>query len=169
MQDFRIIGTLFIISLCLFLIIGCQQDGEISPPSAASRLEGTQKKPTVEVTIGGKVWKIDPNLSYQATGVWTNLNPRPLTAKEKARLNEVKAQIQVFNAQIQDLEVLRDELAKELGYLELMDQPQTKSIYNFGKSPRFSPEGKPQIIDLGEFPMEMDFPAKIPSEHSEVP
>ena len=38
------------------------------------------------------------------------------------------------------------------------------SFYNFGKPPRFSPDGKPEIIDLGEFPIEIDLPAKIRSE-----
>ena len=58
----------------------------------------------------------------------------------------------------------RDELDKELRYLQLMDQLQMKSIYNFGKPPHFSRDGKPEIIDLGEFPIEIDLPAKIRSE-----
>ena len=44
-----------------------------------------RKKTTAEVTIGGKVWQIDPKRSYQATGVWTNPNPRSLTAAERER------------------------------------------------------------------------------------
>ena len=164
MQNLRIIGTFLIISLNLLLITGCQQDGGISPPSADKHLEEPPKKLAVAVTIGGKVWEINPNLSYQATGIWTNPNPRPLTATEKERLKELKAKIQVFNAQIQNLEIQLDELDKELRYLQFMDQPQMKSIYNFGKPPRFSPDGKPEIIDLGEFPIEIDLPAKIRSE-----
>lgn len=164
MPDSPIIGTFFIISLSLFLIVGCQSDGGEIPPSTDTRLEETAKKPTVKVTIGGKVWEIDPNLSYQATGIWTNPNPRPLTDTEKERLNVLNVQIQAFNAQIQNLETQRDERDKELRYLELMDQPQAKSVYNFGKPPHFSPDGRPEIIDLGEFSIEIDRPAKIRSE-----
>ena len=164
MQNFPIIGTFFIIPLSLFLITGCQWDGGEIPPSTDTPLEEIGKKPTVKVAIGGKVWEIDPNLSYQATGIWTNPNPRPLTDTEEKRLNELKTQIQAFNTHIQDLETQRDEFDKELRYLQLMDQPRMKSIYNFGKPPRFSSDGKPKIIDLGEFPIEIDLPAKIRSE-----
>ena len=83
MQNYPIIGTFFIISLSLFLITGCQSDGGEIPPSTDTRLEETGKKPTVKVGIAGKVWEINPNLSYQATGIWTNPNPRPLTDTEK--------------------------------------------------------------------------------------
>jgi len=48
-----------------------------------------------------------------------------------------------------------------LRYLERIDQPHVKIHYNFGKPPRFSPDGNVKIIDLGEFPMEMDIPFKI--------
>ena len=163
-QNFRIIGTFLIIALSLFLLTGCQRDGGEIPPSTDTRLEESEKKPTVKVTIGGKVWKIDPNLSYQATGIWTNPNPRSLTDTEKERLNELNVQIQALNTQIQNLEMQRDESDKELRYLELMDQTQVKSVYNFGKPPRFSSDGKPEIIDLGEFPIEIELPAKIHPE-----
>ena len=137
---------------------GCQQDGGEVPPSTASPPETVKKKPTVEVTIGGKVWEIDPNLSYQATGVWTNPNPRPLTEGEKER-------IEMLPALIQTLDTQRDELDKELRYLNSIEVPQVKIRYSFGKPPHFSPEGKPKIMDLGEFPMEIDdHLARIPSE-----
>jgi len=50
---------------------------------------------------------------------------------------------------------------KELRYLEAIEVPQVKIRYSFGKPPRFSPDGNVKIIDLGEFPMEMDIPFKI--------
>jgi len=53
---------------------------------------------------------------------------------------------------------------KELRYLEAIEVPQVKIRYSFGKPPRFSPEGKPKIINLGEFPIEIDFPEKIHSQ-----
>lgn len=164
MLDIRIIGSLFLISLRLFLHPGCKPDeGEVpSSTSLPHFLREENKKATVEVTIGGKVWKIDPNLSYQATGVWTNPNPRLLTDAEKERF-------QVLPALIKKLEKQRDELDKELRYLERIEEPQVKTHYHFGKPPRFSPDGKTQIIDLGEFPIEMDIPAKIHSEQSELP
>lgn len=52
----------------------------------------------MEVTIGGKIWGIDPNLSYKAVGVWKNLHSRPLTEIEKARLKAVETEIQVLSA-----------------------------------------------------------------------
>ena len=109
------------------------------------------------MTIGGKVWNIDPNYSYQATGVWTNPNPRPLTVAEKERLQAIPSLMQKLDEQ-------RDELDKELRYLERIEAPEVKTHYNFGKPPRFSPDGNVEIIDLGEFPIEMDMPAKIPAE-----
>lgn len=42
-------------------------------------------------------------------------------------------------------------------------------IYNFGKLPHFSRQGKIKMIDLGEFPMEMDLPAKTLSGQEESP
>ena len=157
MRCICIIDTLFIIFLSLFLMTGCQQDGGEVPPSTVSPPETVKKKPTVEVTIGGKVWKIDPNLSYQATGIWTNPNPRPLTEAEKERLQTLPALVQTLGTQL-------DELEKELSFLNSIEETQVKIRYSFGKPPHFSPEGKPKIIDLGEFPMEIDRPAKIPSE-----
>ena len=111
----------------------------------------------MEITVGGKVWKIDPNLSYQATGVWTNPKPRLLSAAERERIQELPALIQTLKTQV-------DELDKELRYLERIEETEIKIRYNFGKSPDLSPKGKREIIDLGEFPMEMEKPTKIPTE-----
>lgn len=162
MYYIRIVATLFIITLSLFWQPGCKQDEGPPPSSAPSRFEDSQKRATAAVTIGGKVWKIDPNLSYQATGVWTNPNPRPRTAAEKQRLQTLPARIQTLETQL-------DELDKELRYLERLDRSHVKIHYNFGKPPHFSRQGKIKMIDLGEFPMEMDLPAKIPSGQKEGP
>ena len=164
MYYIRIVATLFIITLSLFWQSGCKQD-EGPPPSSTSHplfLEEKNKKATVKVTIGGKVWKIDPNTSYQATGVWTNPNPRSLTELETERLQKIPALIQTLKTQL-------DELDKELRYLKRLDQPHIKIHYNFGKPPHFSRQGKIKMIDLGEFPMEMDIPTKIPSIQEEEP
>ena len=104
----------------------------------------------MEVTIGGKVWQIDPKRSYQATGVWTNPNPRPLTDAERER-------IQALPMLIQKLETQLDELDKELRYLERIEETEVKVRYSLGKPPAFSPEGL-EIIDLGEFPMQIENP-----------
>ena len=103
------------------------------------------------------VWKIDPNQFYQATGVWTNPNPRSLTAAERERIQEIPALIQTLKTQL-------DELDKELRYLERIDETEIKVRYNFGKSPHLLPKGTGKIIDLGEFPMEMENPKKKPTE-----
>ena len=108
----------------------------------------------MEITVGGKVWKIDPNLSYKATGIWTNPNPRSLTASENKRIQELPALIQTLKTQI-------DELDTELRYLERIEETQIKIRYNFGKSPHLLPKDKREIIDLGEFPMEIEKPKNI--------
>jgi hypothetical protein len=100
---------------------------------------------------------INSKLSYQATGVWTNPNPRSLTAAERERIQEIPALIQTLKTQI-------DELDKELRYLERVDETQIKVRYNFGKSPHLLPKDKREIIDLGVFPMEMEKPTNIPTE-----
>ena len=105
------------------------------------------------MTIGGKVWKIDPDFSYQATGIWKNPNPRPLTDAETARLQELPDKIKELRAQI-------NELNWELRYLQRIEKPQIKMRFSFGKPPHFSPEGIKKITDLGEFPMEMEVPQK---------
>ena len=156
----RIIGTLFFISVSLFWITGCQQDGDTSSPSSGTRLENTAIKPIADVTIGGKVWNIDPTQTYSATGVWANPNPRPLTDAEKKRL-------EALPALIQELETQRDELDMEMRYLNVIEMPQMKVRYRFGATPQFSPDEKPKIIDLGEFPMEIELPDKIHPELEE--
>lgn len=163
MRRYQILGPLFILSIVCCLQIGCQQEaGPQRPPIPRPHEENNAN--TMEVTIGGKVWEINPNLSYIAIGVWTNPNPRPLTAAEKARLNELNAQIQAVNAQIQDFETQRDELDKELRYLERMDRSQVKVHFNFGKPPHLS-NGK--LIHLGEFPMELEEPSQIQTTPTE--
>ena len=131
-------------------------DGDTTSPSTPSLIE-EEKKTTVDVTIGGKVWTIDPKRSYQATGVWTNPNPRPLTEAERER-------IQALPILIQKLETQLDELDKELRYLERIEETEIKMRYNFGEPPDFSDGGAVDIIDLGEFPMKMENPTKIPAE-----
>ena len=69
--------------------------------------------------------------------------------------------LQKIPALIQTLKTQLDELDKELRYLKRLDQPHVKIHYNFGKPLHFSRQGKIKMIDLGEFPMEMDIPAKI--------
>ena len=88
-----ILGILLIVSLGIFLQTGCKEDGDTTPPSTHSLLE-EEKKTTAEVTIGGKVWTIDPKRSYQAIGVWTNPNPRPLTEAERERIQALPVLIQ---------------------------------------------------------------------------
>lgn len=147
----------YIRTLCFFLIplcvlqTGCQQDGDDVSPSTTSTtraLKQSKKQPSVEVTAGGKIWKIDPNRSYQATGVWTNPNPRPLTSVEAARLKEIQVERDALQAKL-------DALDSEWGVLLRIDKPQIKTRYSFGKPPHRS-TGK--IINLGEFPMEIEDP-----------
>ena len=152
----------FIISLSLFWITGCQQDGDSSSPSADVHLENTSKETLVEITIGGQVWKIDPTQSYSAIGVWANPNPRPLTDVEKKRLEALPALIQEAGKHL-------DELDKELRYLERIEETEIKTHYNFGKRPHFSPGEKPKIIYLGEFPIEMEMPEKAQTQPPEHP
>ena len=114
----------FIIFPSLFWITGCKQDGDTTSPSTDRPLEN------VEVTIGGKVWKIDPTQSYSATGVWTNPNPRPLTDAEKKRRDALPALIEAAGKHL-------DELDKELRYLERIEQTEIRTHYNFGKRLRF--------------------------------
>lgn len=142
MHRFRIIETLVIISVAHFLYTGCQPD-ERNPHSHPN---SKNKTVTQDVTVGGKVWKINPDLSYQATGIWTNPNPRSLTDVEKARLNSIQAEAQKLRAKL-------DELDKESNVLHRIQQPQIKVRYRFGKPPHLSDEG---IFDLGEFPMELE-------------
>lgn len=156
MQCIRFLVTLFIITLSFYPQTGCKQKGDTTSPSTPHLREENKKK-LMEITVGGKVWKIDPNLSYQATGVWTNPNPRLLTTAENKRLQELPALIQTYRTQL-------DELDKELRYLERIDETEIKIRYNFGKPAHLLPKDKREIIDLGEFPMKMENPKKIPTE-----
>ena len=113
---------------------------------------------TVEVTVAGKVWHINPDLSYRATGVWTNPNPRPLTDAEKERLQELPNLIQTVQTQL-------DELNEELEYLKRIEKPQIKVHYNFGKPPYSVPKPSDILestINLGEFPLEIEPYTKTP-------
>ena len=156
MHCLRVLVTLFIITLSFYPQTGCKQKGDTTSPSTSQPSENKKKK-LMEITVGGKVWKIDPNQSYQATGVWANPNPRSLTAAERERIQKIPALIQTLKTQI-------DELDKELRYLERVDETQIKVRYNFGKSPHLLPKDKREIIDLGVFPMEMEKPTNIPTE-----
>lgn len=138
-----------IIPLCVSQI-GCQQDGGTSAPSSPRALKKSKKQPSVEVSAGGKVWKIDPNLSYQATGVWTNPNPRPLTSVEAARLKEIQVERDALQSRLDALDI-------EWGALLRIDQPQIKTRYSFGKPPH---RGTGKIINLGEFSMEIEDPPR---------
>lgn len=152
----------YIRSICIFIFIliflalsGCKQDGDTPSPSTPDMppLHEKTENRTKEVTIGGKVWKIDPDFSYQATGIWNNPNPRPLTNTETSRLQEIPDEIKELRMQLNDLN-------REQRYLQRIDKPQIKMRFSFGKPPHFSPEGIKNIIDLGEFPMEMETPQK---------
>ena len=157
MYCIRFMGLLLIISTILLFSMGCRPD---ESPSHSQDPNGENKKKTVEVTVGGKVWNINPDLSYRATGVWTNPSPRPLTNVEKERMVTIKAQIQALETQLSELDT-------ELGALERIEEPEIKFRFRFGASPNplpppdFSSDG---IIDLGEFPMEIENHTKTPSE-----
>ena len=146
MHYIRSMGTLFIIFIVFLWQTGCQPDsGSTKTPSTPHPNE-EGKKATVDVTVGGKVWEINPDLSYQATGVWTNSNPRPLTEAEKARFKSIQTEAQKLRAQL-------DELDKESNVLHRIQQPEIKVRYRFGKPPHLSNGG---IFDFGEFPMELE-------------
>lgn len=147
--------SFFIFTLIFLFQSGCKQDGDTASPSTPDLSpphEKTENR-TKEVTIGGKIWKIDPDFSYQATGIWKNPNPRPLTDAETTRLQEIPDKIKELRSQI-------NELNKELSYLQRIEKPQIKMRFSFGKPPHLSPGGFKRIIDLGEFSMEMEAPSK---------
>lgn len=139
----RHIFIFLITTLTVFmLLIGCQQqDGEHqespSPPP--------KKETKVQITVGGKVWEINPNRAYQATGVWVNPNPRPLTAAEQTRLAALQRELET-------LAIKTERLSDEASYLQRLDKPKLKVRYSFGMPPH---RADGDIIDLGEFPMEM--------------
>lgn len=137
--------------MVFFLNTGCEPDGgSAKPPSTTPHLKEKNKTAAMEVTIGGKIWEIDPNLSYKAVGVWKNPDPRPLTAAERGRLKAVETEMQVLRGQL-------DELDKEANFLKRIEKPEIKIQYSFGMPLHLS-SGK--IIHLGEFPMEMENPTK---------
>lgn len=152
MRYTHIISHLLILSAVLFAWTGCRPEGSSSRPQPPKE---ENEKTTVAVTVGGKVWNINPDLSYRATGVWINPNPRPLTDAEKARIQTIKADIETLQTQLETLET-------ELGYLERIEKPKIIAHYNFGKPPY--PVPKPsdflldKVIDLGEFRMELKNP-----------
>ena len=116
---FLIITTLAV----LILFIGCQQqDGESrespSPPSKTA--------PKTKITIGGRTWEIDPNRAYQATGVWVNPNPRPLTAVEQIRLAKLQAELEA-------LAIKTERLGDEASYLQIIVL-ECRHIEQMGKS-----------------------------------
>ncbi|RKU20095.1 hypothetical protein C6501_00460 [Candidatus Poribacteria bacterium] len=124
------------------LLIGCQQqDGEHQEsPSTPSK-----KETKVQITVGGKVWEIDPNRAYQATGVWVNPNPRSLTDAEQTRLAALQRELKT-------LKLKTERLSDEASYLKRLDKPKLKVRYSFGMPPH---RADGDVIDLGEFPMEM--------------
>lgn len=135
--------------------IQLQEDGDKVSPST-SNLPPIHEKienRTKEVTIAGKVWKIDPEFSYQATGIWKNPDPRQRTDVENTRLQELPNKIQKLKSQINDLN-------KELRYLQRIEKPRIKMRFSFGKPPHLSPGGFEKIINLGEFSMDMEVPPK---------
>ena len=85
------------------------------------------------------------------------LHTRPLTEAERERIQALPALIQTLKTQL-------DELDKELRYLERIEETEIKVRYSFGKPPAFSDGGTAEIINLGEFPMKMENPTKIPAE-----
>ena len=139
--------SFFIIILIVFsLHTGCQQDNGSQKPSFSSHTDNKNIEAIVTVNIGGKKSDIDPNLSYKAVGVWTNPNPRPLTDDEMLRLKVIQKEIEKFETQL-------EHLRKELEFLKRIDKPHIKNRFLFGK-PHHLSSGK--IIDLGEFPMEIE-------------
>ena len=157
MYRIRFMDLLLIIPTILLLFMGCHPDGSPSHPQDPNE---KNKKETVEVTVGGKVWNINPDLSYRATGVWTNPSPRPLTNVEKERMVTIKAQIQALETQLNELDT-------ELEALERIEEPEIKFRFRFGASPYSLPPpdfSSGDIIDLGEFPMEIENYTKTPSE-----
>jgi len=157
MYCIRFMSSFLILSTLLLLYMGCRLERSSSEPHPPNE---NNKKETVEVTVGGKVWKINPDLAYRAIGVWTNPSPRPLTDLEKERRVKIKSQIQALETQLNQLD-------KELGSLERIEKPEIKFRFRFGASPHSFPPpdfSSGDIIDLGEFPMDIENPTAPPSE-----
>lgn len=133
--------SLIITFIGLVVFIGCRQDGEHqNSPSFPSKIA-----PKTKIIVGGKTWEINPNQAYQATGVWVNPSPRPLTAAEQTRLAELKMELKALNAKT-------ERLNDEASYLQRIEKPVLKVRYSFGMPPH---RAFGDIVDLGEFPMEM--------------
>ena len=144
------------IFLCFFFQSGCLQKQATIPLTSVS-VENEDREQLKEINVGGKTWKIDPNLSYQATGVWKNPDPRPLTDDEKTRIRSLKKQLEMLKKQ-------RERITKELTMLQRISKSGLKIRYNFGKPP-FPTPGSPDfptdnIIDLGEFQLQMESAAE---------
>ena len=153
-HTFEFLITILVI---LSLYTGCQLVDDSQESSTIPPTNGKNEEVTVIVTVGGKNWEIDPNFSYKAIGVWTNPKPRPLTNKEKVRLEIVQTEIQKFETQL-------EHLREELEFLKRIDKPHIKTRYSFGKPRHLSPE---KIIDLGEFPMEIENYTPMPNAPKE--
>ena len=141
-MHYRSIFLIIITLAVLTLIIGCQQQHGDSQKSPS---RPSQTAPKTKITVGGKTWEIAPNQAYQAIGVWVNPNPRPLTAAEQTRLAKLQAEFEV-------LAIKTERLSDEASYLQRLDKPMLKIRYSFGMPPH---RADGEIIDLGEFPMEM--------------
>ena len=141
-----IIGLSIINFVLLPVYLGCQSDRESSKLPNDQSVSTKSKQATAEVSVGGKTWKVDPSRSYRATGVWINPNPRPLTSTERARLEILRSEIKTLEAQL-------TQRTDELDYIERIEKPDIKIHYSFGM-PLFKSSG--EIIDLGEFPMEIE-------------
>lgn len=154
-----VIGSSITILAVLVLQLGCQQDGgTLSSPSNQTS-DVKNRRAAAEVTVGGKTWKIDPNRSYRATGVWINPKPRPLTDTERARLITVQAEIETLSTRL-------EQLSNEADYLERIETPDISIHYSFGMPPHKS-DG--DIIDLGEFPMKLENPNSVPTDYRNKP
>ena len=132
---------------------GCQSDDDSTKTPSTPHPNEDNKKAVMDVTVAGKVWKINPDLSYQATGVWTNPNPRSLTDAEKVRLKSIQTEAQKLRLQLDELDKQLNELDKEANGIHRIQQPEIKVRYRFGKPPHLSTG---EILDLGEFPMELE-------------
>ena len=152
MHNYHLV-TLSLIFLIIFMFISCKPDGSSKPLPSTTHTDMENKESSTEVIIGGKTWKINPNLSYRAVGIWTNPNPRPLTDEESQRLKEIQTNMQTLRSQL-------NELDKEMNFLKRIEKTEIKFRYTFGRPPHLS-SGK--IHDLGEFSMEMENPTDMPT------
>ena len=124
-------------------------------------MKAEKETSTLKVTAGGKTWEINPNRSYSAIGIWRNPNPRPLTDTERARLKRVQTEIQSIEVEIQNLDDQLEQYYKESDALLRIKLPHIKIRYDFGLPPHMSSE---EIIDLGEFSMEIEAFTPTPTQ-----